>query len=76
MTCTKALYKDLVCVAKDPDTQEIKCFSQVFRIDNIGGLGKYLYTTKDEHPQNCFYVVIDPINWHVNFFYHKWVPHW
>ena len=31
----KMLYKDLVCVAKDPDTKEIKCFSQVFRIDSI-----------------------------------------
>ena len=73
----KHLYKDLVVVAKDPDSQEIKCYSQVFRIDSILGFENQLYATKDDnHPQNCFYVIIDPINWHTNFFYHKWVKHW
>uniref|UniRef100_A0A7S3ISM7 Cilia- and flagella-associated protein 300 n=1 Tax=Strombidium inclinatum TaxID=197538 RepID=A0A7S3ISM7_9SPIT len=75
LACVKDLYKDLVSVAKDPDTQEIKCFSYVFRIDSIEGYDKYLYRVPD-HPQNCFYVAVDPINWHANFFYHKWVPHW
>jgi hypothetical protein len=71
----KNLYKDLVCVAKDPDTKEIKCFSHVFRIDSIPG--HRLYSTKlEEHPQNCFYVLVDPINWHVNFFYNRWIPFW
>lgn len=78
ISIVKLLYKDLVSVAKDPDTQEIKCYSQVFRIDEIDGHdNKCLYTYKEyDHPQNCFYVIIDPINWHANFFYHKWVSHW
>ena len=32
---TKSLYKDLIKVAKDDDTQEIKAVSQVFRINTI-----------------------------------------
>ena len=76
LDCVKLLYKDLVCVAKDPDTKEIKCFSLVFRIDGITG-GKNLYSSKDQgHPQNCLYVIVDPINWHVNFYYNKWTPFW
>ena len=32
LECTKTLYKDLVSVAKDPETKEIKPLSMVFRI--------------------------------------------
>ena len=47
----KALYKDLVVVAKDGDTQEVKCFSQAFRIDSIEGYENKLWQGKDgEHP--------------------------
>ena len=75
LTVVKQLYKDLVVVAKDQETQDIKCFTQVFRIDEIEGYNG-LYGTKDPHPQNCFYVLVDPINWHVNFFYNKWIKYW
>ena len=34
---TKIFYKDLVTVAKDPDSLELKCYSLVFRIDTIVG---------------------------------------
>jgi len=71
----KALYKDLVTVAKDPDSQEIKCFSQVFRIEAIGKHS--LFTSKNpNHPQNAFYVVVDPVNWHVNLYCTKWEDYW
>ena len=74
---TKNLYKDLVVVAKDGDTSDVKCFSHVFRIDKINGYENRLFITKDDdHPQDCFYVLVDPINWHVNFFYNKWVTMW
>ena len=33
----KMLYKDLVVVAKEPESGEVKCFSQVFRIDQLLG---------------------------------------
>jgi hypothetical protein len=36
----KALYKDLITVAKDPETGEIKVVSQVFLIESIEGLDK------------------------------------
>ena len=73
----KTLYKDLVVVAKDGETNDIKCFSECFRIDKIEGYENKLYDTReDEHPQNCLYVVVDPINWHCNFFYNKWVQFW
>ena len=37
LECTKTLYKDLVSVAKDPDTKEIKPLSMVFRIKSAQG---------------------------------------
>ena len=37
LECTKSLYKDLVSVAKDPDTKEIRPLSMVFRIKSIQG---------------------------------------
>ena len=77
LNIVKLLYKDLVCVAKDSDTQQIKSFTQVFRVDKLEGHETSLYTPKEEgHPQNCLYVCVDPINWHVNFFYNKWIPYW
>ena len=36
----KGLYKDLVTVAKDQDTGDIKVHSQVFMIEAIDGLDK------------------------------------
>ena len=47
----KVLYKDLVTVAKDPDSQEIKCYSHAFRIETVLGFENQLYATKDDgHP--------------------------
>ena len=37
LECTKSLYKDLVSVAKYPDTKEIRPLSMVFRIKSIQG---------------------------------------
>merc|ERR1712166_714605 len=69
----KLLYKDLVSVAKDNEANEIKCHSQCFRIDSIDGFKLY---TEEEHPQNGFYVLVDPINWHVNLFFNKGGKYW
>ena len=76
LSCVKSIYKDLVTVAKDPDTQEIKCFTHAFRIDQIGDY-KHLFSSKDQHhAQNGFYVLVDPINWHVNFYFNQWEDYW
>jgi hypothetical protein len=70
----KNLYKDLVTVAKDPDTGDIKVHSQVFLVEAIEGLDK-LFPIPG-HPQNWFFVIVDPIHWHVTFLYHKWTEFW
>lgn len=44
---TKTLYKDLVSVAKDSDSGEIKPLSLVFKIQAVTG-AEYLKTT--DHP--------------------------
>jgi hypothetical protein len=69
----KLLYKDLVAVAKDTESNEIKCHSECFRIDSIDGFKLF---TEDDHPQNGFYVLIDPLNWHVNLFYNRGGKYW
>ena len=35
METTKDLYKDLVCVAKDETTNEVRPMSQIFKITNL-----------------------------------------
>ena len=71
------MYKDFVTVAKDQTTQEIKCFSQVFKIEQIKGYEDRLFAGKDDsHVQNGFYVIVDPVNWHATLFYHKWTSYW
>jgi len=46
----KRLYKDLVCVAKDPESQQIKCHSHVLRIDKIEGCSSLYGNKYDQHP--------------------------
>ena len=43
LECTKELYKDLVAVAKDADSGEIKPLTKVFRIGSVKG-ADYLKT--------------------------------
>jgi hypothetical protein len=38
---TKSLYKDLVTVVKDPESEEIVCRSQVFKITKVDGATLY-----------------------------------
>lgn len=45
LEATKECYKDLVSVAKDPDTQEIKPLTIVFRIGSVSG-AEYLKTSE------------------------------
>eukprot|EP00350_Pseudokeronopsis_sp_OXSARD2_P013345 CAMPEP_0170546238 /NCGR_PEP_ID=MMETSP0211-20121228/4615_1 /TAXON_ID=311385 /ORGANISM="Pseudokeronopsis sp., Strain OXSARD2" /LENGTH=112 /DNA_ID=CAMNT_0010850605 /DNA_START=389 /DNA_END=723 /DNA_ORIENTATION=- len=63
LNVTKRLYKDLVTVGKDQDTGDIKVHSYVFKINEIDGL-EGLFPTK-HHPQNYFFVIVDPLHWHV-----------
>lgn len=61
-------------VAKDADSSEIKTQSMFFRVavrkDNVT-----VVPTK-EHIQNFFYVLIDPLHWHVILFHNNYVTMW
>lgn len=70
---TQKFYKDLVAVFKDSETEDIKVGSHAFEIKKINDSDVF---GDSEHPQNWAYVVVDPIHWHVNIWYHKWSSWW
>ena len=78
---TKVFYKgklfkfklDLVSAAKDPESKEIFIRSIAINITDIEKSNLYKIPN---HPQNFFYLTIDPYQRHVNVWYHKWVPYW
>ena len=76
MEATKDMYKDLVCVAKDENTNEIKPMSMVFRINSVTTSNGAGLPSSDEHPQNFTYVIVDPLKWHVTVFQNKWSSSW
>ena len=70
---TKNFYKDIVSAAKEPETGKIYIRSvpvEILSIENSN-----LYRNKF-HPQNFFYVIIDPYQRYVHLWYHNWVPFW
>lgn len=73
LTQTQLFYKDLMSVYKDTETDSIKVGSLVFQIT---GVDENPLFGDSEHPQNWAYVIIDPIHWHVNVWYHKWQSWW
>ncbi|KFQ42067.1 Uncharacterized protein C11orf70, partial [Nestor notabilis] len=66
---TKAFYKDLVSVQKNPETKEISIISTVFRVSayDINGL---CYPSSKSHHQTFAYLVVDPCKRHVHTLYH------
>ena len=70
----KGLYKDLVSVVRDSASGAIKVASHAFLVEAVEGL-ETLFPTPG-HPQNWFFVVVDPVNWHVTLLYHKWTAFW
>jgi len=73
LNMTKNFYKDLVSASKDPDSKEIYIRSTVLEITDIEK--QNIFKTKN-HPQNFFYVIIDPYQRCVHLWYHKWVAFW
>ena len=73
LNMTKAFYKDIVSAAKEPETGKIYIRSIPVEILSIEKTS--LYKNK-YHPQNFFYVVIDPYRRYVHLWYHNWVPFW
>lgn len=70
---TKSFYKDIVSPAKDPETKEIYIRSVPVEIQTIEENNLY---KKQGHPQNFFYVIIDPYQRYVHLWYHNWIPFW
>ena len=70
---TKDFYKDIVSAAKEPETNKIYIRSVPVEILSIENSNLY---KKKYHPQNFFYVVIDPYQRYVHLWYHNWVPFW
>ena len=73
LNMTKDFYKDIVSAAKEPETGKIYIRSIPVEILSIEKSN--LYRNK-YHPQNFFYVVIDPYQRYVHLWYHNWVPFW
>ena len=73
MNLTKLFYKDLVSACKDTNTAEIRIKSIVLEILNIENSNLYKIP---EHPQNFFYLIIDPYQRSVHLWYHKWASFW
>lgn len=73
LNMTKNFYKDLVSASKDPDSKEIYIRSTVVEITDIEK--QNIFKTKN-HPQNFFYIIIDPYQRCVHLWYHKWVAFW
>jgi hypothetical protein len=59
--------------AKDSNTQEIFIRSIAIQILDIENSN--IYATQN-HPQNFFYIIIDPYQKHVHLWYHKWIHFW
>jgi len=70
---TKDFYKDIVSAAKEPETGKIYIRSVPVEILSIEKSSLY---RNPYHPQNFFYVVIDPYQRYVHLWYHNWVPFW
>ncbi|XP_066426774.1 cilia- and flagella-associated protein 300 isoform X1 [Molothrus aeneus] len=66
---TKAFYKDLVSVQKNPETREIHIISTVFRVSAYDANG-LCYPSSKSHQQTFAYLIVDPCKRHVNILYH------
>ncbi|NWI20336.1 CF300 protein, partial [Crypturellus soui] len=67
---TKALYKDLVSVQKNPETKEISITSTVFRVSAYDENG-LCFPTRRSHEQSFAYLLVDPCKRHVHSLYHS-----
>ncbi|XP_063286527.1 cilia- and flagella-associated protein 300 [Pelobates fuscus] len=67
---TKSIYKDLLSVRKDPDSQEINIKSSVFKVAAYDDQGR-CYPSSKPHEQTFAYLIVDPMKRHVNVLYHS-----
>lgn len=72
LNTVKGLYKDVVAVSKDSETNEVKVVSKVYQILP----GEEFNVFLNPHIQDFIYVIVDPSYRHVNLWYHKWTGMW
>jgi len=73
LNVTKCFYKDLVSAEKCSITGDLMIKSYVLEILNIEDSNIYQVQS---HPQNFFYLIINPTHKHVHLWYHKWKSFW
>jgi cilia- and flagella-associated protein 300 len=69
---TKGIYKDLISVTKDNESQELRVLSKVYQLLPTAQFAVFY----NPHPQDFCYVIVDPSFRHVNIWYHKWTGIW
>lgn len=69
---TKSFYKDLVCVQKIPDSEELKVISHAVQISLLNEKKKKVFPPGLDHEQTFAFLIIDPLKRHVRLFYNSW----
>ncbi|XP_020509887.2 cilia- and flagella-associated protein 300 [Labrus bergylta] len=69
ISTTKRIYKDLISVQKDPESQKISVISTVLKVCAHDDSG-CCYPGGREEEQTFAYLIIDPFKRHVTLFYH------
>ena len=68
----KGLYKDLISVTKDNESNELRVLSKAYQLLPSSNFVLFV----NQHVQDFCYVIIDPSYRHVNIWYHKWTNMW
>lgn len=68
---TKSFYKDLVCVQKSVESEEIKVVSEAFDVKILDERSEAVFPRDADHQQSFAYVIIDPVKRHVHLVHHS-----
>lgn len=69
---TKSLYKDLVCVQKDPSSNTPTVASKAFQISIVNEKKKLIFPSDTIHEQSFAYIVVNPVKRRVHILHHNW----
>lgn len=70
LEATKAIYKDLVSVQKNPETKAINIISTVFKVCAYDAHG-LCYPSFKNHEQNFAYLIVNPLKRYIYILYHS-----
>jgi len=66
LNITKSLYKDLVCVQKNPNSEELIVISKVVQLSIVNEEKKKQVFPSGENEQNFAFLIIDPLKRHAH----------